>query len=102
MSDWILFAEQKPPEGQYIQVCNVGQKEADVCYLWKGKLLLPVGCIVHNYSHWKPLDTPPPKPDAFEDWWQSVCNRLIHETDPRRIAEETWNAAVAAAKDGKA
>lgn len=83
-----------------------------LCVHGSGKIIIGTFCVNSGWNyvlltHWMSLPDPPPKPDAFEAWWDSLT---IFTKDPgvhvvakqcvsREFAKLLWDAAAKATKE---
>ena len=104
-SPWIKFSDRNPPLGTNViagtQDC-IGFKLSYHVYRYDGTT------DGLGLTHWQPIDlTPPPKPDQFDEWWESLP--LTHEDSngdiwrlilpsvsrcSHSVAKSIWRAAI--------
>lgn len=99
-SKWIPVTQEKPSTCSHKAVLAVVYGEIRVYHLFAGDCALP------GMTHWQPLPSLPPKPDAFEEFWNSEANSqgvmvFRGEIVTKQAARFFWDNGVAAVNAGK-
>lgn len=107
-NNWIDVKKHSPPYGQPVIVYSEDRSLRIARYWNTGKWTADgfVGAWV-GVTHWQPLPEPPPKPDAFEEFWENQrVMRFSHDAVATQMiakheAKFIWDTATKAAKEGK-
>jgi hypothetical protein len=101
--NWIPFSERHPTILQDVLVIYKESGAVGRFHAWWD------GCAcIGSVTHWAPFE-PPPKPDAFEVWWEK--QQVVRDYIPDKyrglrgnvvrfeVAKEIWDAAIASTKE---
>lgn len=83
MSEWISVKDRLPNVAWRVLGWN-GARQAVVYYGTDANWYSDDTESCYTITHWKPLDSPPPKPDAFEEFW-GTCGKADGQSDIRYV-----------------
>lgn len=96
---WIPVGERLPDAMKVVDAANDRMQITWAAFLSNGHWVQdsenPVGRRLLRVTHWKERCQPPPKPDAFEEFFDKMHGVVCCS---KRDAKEFWDAAVASVK----
>lgn len=103
-----MFIRRPVPSGEWVSVKERMPTKEDGPFVWCGRAgeIDQIGkgywdSLPLHVTHWMtPIPIPRPiAEDPFEDWWNDQTNDTL-ATKPKEVARQSWNAALAAGKEG--